>query len=67
MRRRKIRRPSIKTDLPTTMRRLCRDEKAVTLVEYGIALIVAISVGTASLLLLSDAVSDRIEAAERSF
>ena len=40
-----------------TFARLRRDEKGVTLVEYGIALVLAVTVGTVALLALADGVS----------
>lgn len=43
--------------------RCCRDEDGVTLVEYGIALTVAIAVGGAAISLLADAVDDSIDEA----
>lgn len=41
----------------------CRDEKGVTLVEYGIALIMAISLGSAGLIGLGGNVETNIKAA----
>ena len=43
--------------LTSLFARFSRDEKGVTLVEYGIALILAITVGTGALTLLGGAVS----------
>lgn len=40
--------------------RLRRDEKGVTLVEYGIALVLAVSVGSGALTTLADGVSDEM-------
>ncbi|MCT2538604.1 Flp family type IVb pilin [Sedimentimonas flavescens] len=44
--------------------RFRNDEEGVTLVEYAIALVLAVGVGTAALSTLSDAVGDKMTAAE---
>lgn len=44
----------MKNFLKTTFARLMQDEKGVTLVEYGIALTLAVALGTAALATLSD-------------
>lgn len=49
--------------LKKTFARLMKDEKGVTLVEYGIALTLAVGVGTLALGTLSDSVSDKMDAA----
>lgn len=41
--------------------RLMKDEKGVTLVEYGIALTLAVAVGTLALANLGDAVTDQMD------
>ena len=43
--------------------RFSKDEKGVTLVEYGVALVLAVGVGTVALTNLSGAVEDKMEAA----
>ncbi len=43
------------------MMKFRRDEKGVTLVEYGIALVLAIGVGTGALTLLGDAVDAKMD------
>ena len=50
--------------LKTTFARLHKDEKGVTLVEYGIALTLAVVVGGAALSALGTAVSGEMNAAE---
>ena len=50
--------------LTSLFARFSRDEKGVTLVEYGIALILAIAVGTTALSTLGDAVSDKMDEAK---
>ncbi len=49
--------------LTSLFARFSRDEKGVTLVEYGIALILAIAVGTTALTGLGGAVNDKMNAA----
>jgi pilus assembly protein Flp/PilA len=44
----------MKTFLKKTFARLMKDEKGVTLVEYAIALTLAVTVGTGALLTLGD-------------
>jgi len=44
--------------LVTTLARFRKDEKGVTLVEYGIAIVLAVAVGTAALTTLADDISD---------
>ncbi len=46
--------------IKTTFARFAKDEKGVTLVEYGIALVLAVSVGTAALSTLAGDVSDKM-------
>lgn len=46
--------------LKTTFARLAKDEKGVTLVEYGIALVLAVSVGTAALSTLATNVEGKM-------
>ncbi len=53
----------MKTFLKKTFSRLLKDEKGVTLVEYAIALIVAVGVGTAALSSLGDATEQRLDEA----
>lgn len=50
--------------LTSLFARFSRDEKGVTLVEYGIALILAIAVGTTALTELGGAVSGKMGVAE---
>ena len=50
--------------LTSLFTRFSRDEKGVTLVEYGIALILAVAVGTTALSTLGTAVGDKMGAAE---
>jgi len=54
----------MKTTLIKLLARLRRDEKGVTLVEYGIAITLAVAVGTVALTNLGDAVSDKMGEAE---
>lgn len=49
--------------LKKTFARLIKDEKGVTLVEYGIALLVAVGVGTLAMNALSTAVTDKVNEA----
>lgn len=49
--------------LKKTLARLRKDEKGVTLVEYGIALLVAVGVGTLAMGALSTAVETKVDAA----
>lgn len=44
------------TKVRSLMSRFHRDEEGVTLVEYGIALVLAITLGTGALIALSDSV-----------
>lgn len=46
--------------------RFSDDESGVTLVEYGIALLLAITVGVGGLTLLSGAITERVTTAEQS-
>ena len=46
--------------------RFSDDESGVTLVEYGIALLLAITVGVGGLTLLSVAITERVTTAEQS-
>lgn len=50
--------------LKNTFARFAKDEKGVTLVEYGIALILAVTVGTAALTTLAGGVSAKMGAAD---
>lgn len=49
--------------LKKTFARLVKDEKGVTLVEYGIALVLAVTVGTVALSNLADGVTGRMDGA----
>ncbi|WP_205909976.1 Flp family type IVb pilin [Tabrizicola caldifontis] len=49
--------------LKKTFARLIKDEKGVTLVEYGIALLVAVGVGTAVMGALSTSVQTKVNQA----
>ena len=49
--------------LKKTFARLMKDEKGVTLVEYGIALTLAVAVGTVALGNLADGVEGRMDGA----
>lgn len=49
--------------LKKALRRFGRDEKGVTLVEYGIAITLAVAVGTAALSALSTAIEGEMTAA----
>lgn len=51
------------TKVRSFLTRFHRDEKGVTLVEYGIALTLAVAVGTVALSNLSTAVSGKMNAA----
>jgi Flp pilus assembly pilin Flp len=53
----------MKNFLKKTFARLMKDEKGVTLVEYGIALTLAVGVGTLALTTLSDEVEAEIDGA----
>lgn len=55
------------TRIPRLARLLIRDTRGVTLVEYGIALIVAIAMAGGALTALSNAVSSNINDAEAQF
>ena len=54
----------MRTQLSQLLRRFARDDRGVTLVEYGIALILAIAVGTTALTNLGTEVSTQMEDAE---
>jgi Flp pilus assembly pilin Flp len=54
----------MKNFLKKTFARLMKDEKGVTLVEYGIALVLAVSVGTLALTNLADEVEAEMGQAE---
>lgn len=49
--------------LRTTFARLRKDEKGVTLVEYGIALVLAVTLGTAALASLAGNVDQKMDQA----
>lgn len=49
--------------LKNTFARFAKDEKGVTLVEYGIALTLAVAVGTGALSLLATGVEGKMTAA----
>lgn len=53
----------MRTKLTSLFRRFSRDDRGVTLVEYGIALILAISVGTVALTNLGTDVSGQMDEA----
>lgn len=53
----------MKNFLKKTFARLMKDEKGVTLVEYGIALTLAVAVGTTALGLLSTEVIEEVDGA----
>ena len=46
--------------LKNTFARLMKDEKGVTLVEYGIALVLAVTVGVGGLTVLATDVDDQV-------
>jgi pilus assembly protein Flp/PilA len=50
----------MRSALVSLFQRFRRDEKGVTLVEYGIALVLAITVGVGALTLLGGEVSDQM-------
>ena len=54
----------MRIQLSQLLRRFARDDRGVTLVEYGIALILAIAVGTTALTNLGTEVSTQMEDAE---
>jgi pilus assembly protein Flp/PilA len=54
----------MRTQLSQLFSRFARDDRGVTLVEYGIALILAIAVGTTALTNLGDEVQDQMGDAE---
>lgn len=54
----------MRSALVSLFQRFRRDEKGVTLVEYGIALVLAITVGVGALTLLGDEVSDQMGEAQ---
>ncbi|MFD0979749.1 Flp family type IVb pilin [Tropicimonas aquimaris] len=54
----------MKNYLTRTFKRFTKDEKGVTLVEYGIALVLAVGLGTAALTELGGAVGDKMGEAE---
>lgn len=49
--------------LKKTFARLLKDEKGVTLVEYGIALTLAVALGTGALTFLADGVEGKMDEA----
>ncbi|SNS44839.1 Flp family type IVb pilin [Tropicimonas sediminicola] len=49
--------------LMRTFKRFSKDEKGVTLVEYGIAIALAVGLGTAALTTLGDEIGDAMDAA----
>lgn len=53
----------MRTKLTTLFRRFSRDDRGVTLVEYGIALVLAITVGTTALVALGGDVSGQMDEA----
>ncbi len=55
--------PLMRNALVTTFARLRKDEKGVTLVEYGIAILVAVVVGTAGLLIMGNQINANMTAA----
>lgn len=54
----------MRTKISSLFSRLRRDEEGVTLVEYGIALVLAVGVGTAALSTLAGAVDAKMNSAE---
>jgi pilus assembly protein Flp/PilA len=54
----------MKTYLLKTIKRFSKDEKGVTLVEYGIALILAVGLGAAALTELSTEIDAEMQQAE---
>ena len=53
----------MKTNLTKTLRHLGKDEKGVTLVEYGVAIALAVGLGTAALGTLGTEIGDAMTAA----
>ncbi len=45
------------------IKKFSQDNRGVTLVEYGVALVLAVGIGTASLSALANAVNDQVDAA----
>ncbi len=54
----------MRTQLSQLLRRFARDDRGVTLVEYGIALVLAIAVGTTALTNLGAEVSGQMNDAD---